>query len=691
MWNSNYSGYSKKTIFPHRYSKMFYDYWWSQKALWNALLERLKIEKDAFILITGDTGCQPKGSKVLMSTGEWKNVENIKVGDEVLSPQKDGTNKFFRVKWINKWECPETYDIIQNNKNNKKLYSCSNNHKIPFYHKFYKRGTTKGKRYYEDSWWGFKEYEAEKINEMHRNAFSHQHIGFSSFEIKEFKDKKNCEIEPYTLGVILGDGHYCKQLSITTEDKKIIKEVEKFYKVMSIHKKKDNKADSYMFSMNSELAKMLKKYGLKNKKSGDKFIPKEALLSDSNYRKRLLSGLINTDGYFNNGGYSYVSKSRILVEDIRNLVYSIGGRCGEIRKIKKKIKEKNFIGEYYEISFYLGNLSIPLLLKRKKRKTSTIYLEPNRIAIYAKKSTKKIVYGFELDSPSHWYVTDNWMITKNSGKSHFTGTFCFNHAKKEPNFVLNDGTTMFKSKENFIIDPDEFAYKMITKEGQVLWLDEARRVANRRKWFSKINNAVADRKNQNRKLFNIYFLCMPFEREFDPVLASHLTLWIWIRRGVGEVYCKRSGVKGGVGLNIQSILEREEKYLKENPKKTIVNPTIHPEYVGRISFSKLSEKNDKEYKELIKSKKATGDLTKEEKERFGIVLEKTPEEFVQDVVEMIREQKIKDKKSLWNELKSLKIADEKKIKILNFYLQLEGFATFGKLFEKKKIETEDIW
>jgi energy-coupling factor transporter ATP-binding protein EcfA2 len=109
-----------------------------------------------------------------------------------------------------------------------------------------------------------------------------------------------------------------------------------------------------------------------------------------------------------------------------------------------------------------------------------------------------------------------------SGKSHFVGNLCFNFGEKEDNFILNDGTKMFNANENFIISPEEFAYKMITKEGQVLWGDEFRRGANRRDWYSPINKAILDRKNTNRKLFNIYFLCMPFESEFDPKLAGHL-------------------------------------------------------------------------------------------------------------------------------------------------------------------------
>lgn len=278
-----------------------------------------------------------------------------------------------------------------------------------------------------------------------------------------------------------------------------------------------------------------------------------------------------------------------------------------------------------------------------------------------------------------------------SGKSHLTGTFCLKKGKKEPNFILNDGTTMFEPERNFIIDPEEFAYKMITTEGQVLWGDEFRRGSNRRNWYSSINKAIIDRKNTNRKLFNIYFLCLPYEKEFDPSLASHLTMWFWVRRGVAEVYVKTSGIKGGAGLNIQKILEREEKYLKENPKKTIVNPCIHPEYCGRIAFTKLTAGLEREYNKLVKDKKATGDLTDEEKKKYGIDIPDKPEKIISDVIDMIKAGKLNDKKGVWNELMKIKDTDDKKLKKLNFYLKLEGWGTFDKLFKKSKTETKDIW
>lgn len=680
-----------RTVYPSRYSKMFSDFWWSKTAFWDSLCARLRAEKDVFVLVTGNTGCQIAGDKVLLSNGDWKNIEDIKIGDEVISPQKDGTCKYSKVLSTTKWFSENVYDIVQNNRSHNKLYSCSDNHVIPFYNKSIIRGTdNNGKRYQKGTKWSFREYDVKTINNMSQNGFSHRNIGFSTFAIDKFKDKINCTIKPYSLGVWLGDGIFTRKLSITSNDTNVMNCVGKDYNIMNIYNKKGTTCKDYIFSINSNFAIELEKYKLRYKKSDNKFIPKEALLSDLDYRLKLLAGLIDSDSYYRNGGYNYVSKSKQLIEDIKSLVFSVGGRAYDIKKIKKGIKSTGFTGDYYSISFFLGDIKLPIVTERRKRKTKCVYLDPNRLSIYTKKTKPQMVYGFELDSESKWYITNDYMVTHNSGKSSFVADLCFRHAEKEDNFVLNDGTKMF-SDDNFIIDPEEFAYKMITKEGQVLWLDEARRVANRRKWYSQINNAVADRKNQNRKLFNMYFLCMPFEKEFDPVLASHLSMWLWVRRGVVEVYVARNDIKGGQGLNIPAILEREQKWLKENPKHNFVIPFIHPEYVGRIAFNKLTPGYNRRYQELVNKKKATGDLSDEEKKKYGIVAEVKPENVIMEAVEQVKEGKIKNKKELWLKVKDLDLSESSRMKLLNFYLKLEGLDTFGKLFEKSKLQVKDIW
>jgi len=271
------------------------------------------------------------------------------------------------------------------------------------------------------------------------------------------------------------------------------------------------------------------------------------------------------------------------------------------------------------------------------------------------------------------------------GKSHFVGDLCFKLAMQENNFVLNDGSKMFVPEEDYVIDPEEFAYKMVTSSGKVIWGDEFLKSSNRQNWYEPINKAIVERKNTNRKLMNIYFVIQPLETQFSPKLASHLTLWIWVKkRGVAEIYCRITGRKGGKGLDIDSIIKREEKYRSENPKTNFVPPTIHPEYLGRIAWGKLTANLEKKYNELVKMKSATGKLTEEEKERYSKFKVKTEEETIQDAVEQVADGKITNKADLWAKLSDLELPTDKKIKFLNFYLGLKGLGTFNKMTIPKK-------
>jgi hypothetical protein len=102
----------------------------------DALIEELAVktwgETHRIISVSGETGCQPAGSQVLMEKREWKNIEDIKVGDYILSPKSDGTYVGAKVLKTTKWFCEENYDVFDVTTERKKyLYSCSYNHIIP--------------------------------------------------------------------------------------------------------------------------------------------------------------------------------------------------------------------------------------------------------------------------------------------------------------------------------------------------------------------------------------------------------------------------------------------------------------------------------------------------------------------------------------------------------------------------------
>ena len=95
----------------------------------NYALNRINKNQNYMLLITGGTGCQPKGSKVLMANGDWKNIEDIKLGDLVLSPQENGFRIESKVLKTYEWDCEMCFQLV--NYKGEVLYECSDNHEIP--------------------------------------------------------------------------------------------------------------------------------------------------------------------------------------------------------------------------------------------------------------------------------------------------------------------------------------------------------------------------------------------------------------------------------------------------------------------------------------------------------------------------------------------------------------------------------
>ena len=466
--------------------------------------QRIDNNKNMLLFISGATGCQPAGSKVMMANGSWRNIEDVKVGDLVLSPQEDGNHTFSKVVNTTQWNSEENYFICEKNKQRKTLYTCSSNHDIPVWFNSSKRdkqlqGIDKRIRK-----WVIKHYTAKELTSFAHDSFNHNLIAFSSNPIQQFMGRVNCFIEPYTLGYYLGDGHYSyynsitinknyytmkrsdKQyfrnhtlgtLSITTADSIVMEYISKYYPIRDIRQQKNNKSKDYLFHLNGIFAEQLNSIGLANKKSGDKFVPPSALFSDIDYRKKLLAGIIDSDGYFARGMYDITTKSEQLALDIEFLVHSLGGRCS-IHKVKKGIKKLGFVGEYYHVGINLGYMKLPTLLERKKGGLSCRYISPNRTSIALKPAPPSIVYGITLDSKSSWYITDNYMVTKNSGKTYTSLSIA---EMADPTFTVD--RVVFNGK-------DLMKVVATMKRGHVIVFEEVGVEMSNRNWASVTNKML---------------------------------------------------------------------------------------------------------------------------------------------------------------------------------------------------------
>lgn len=351
---------------------------------------------------------QPLNAKILTPSGFVK-MEDIKVGTKVISgngnicnvtgvfPQ--GIKEVFRVTFSDGYsaECckehlwkVQTADDRRKDRNEKQKYRTIETQNIA------------------------KNIKRKKGNKFENN-YSLDYVTPIKFE------KKDLKIEPYSLGVFIGDGYFGSnyvQLSNPEED--IIKKVrERLSGYADIKKYSDrDRCETYGIS-NSDIIEDLSYYGLNEKKSDEKFIPNDYLYSSIDDRLELLRGLCDTDGYLcKNDFVDYSTSSERLARDIVSLVYSLGGRAtiseGKSHYVKNGIKVE--CKKRYRVTLTLNGLFIPVSSEKNMKKYKNVK---------KKKVTKRFIEKIEyvrddecqcimIDDPCHLYVTDNYIVTHNT-------------------------------------------------------------------------------------------------------------------------------------------------------------------------------------------------------------------------------------------------------------------------------------
>ncbi len=248
-------------------------------------------------------GPQPLYAKILTPTG-WTTMGELKVGDTIC-----GTNKTTQtVEGIFPKGEKEIVEMIFSDG---RKVECSLDHLWQVH--LTSRGTKK----------------IVNTNELLKD-YKKDSGGYPSYKyyipntVVDF-EKKELPIDPFTLGVILGDGYIPNDrnyISITLGyNKKAIMDKWIFPSDSEIDIKDFTERNCYDVHIKSEtLSNILLELGLKGVHSDTKFIPKEYLYSSYEQRLSLLDGLSSTDGYINKRGlmeYSTVS------DDLKNNVIEL--------------------------------------------------------------------------------------------------------------------------------------------------------------------------------------------------------------------------------------------------------------------------------------------------------------------------------------------------------------------------------
>lgn len=364
-------------------------------------------------LLVEPTGCHAKGTAFVLADGQVKLVEDIKVGDKLIGD--DGTNR--TVIGIHRGE-EELFKIIPIkgepfivNKNHI-LSLCQNaiTNTNPI------RGVI--------DFVTVEDY--IKKNKTYKHLHKLYRTPFVNFEpIQE------PEIDPYFLGVYIGDGSSANEcVSITTQREEIVSYMYDMVKDMDIEirvqEKSNSSNKSKSYSLHSGIQRgrkgrnciinILRSLNLFKHTAADKFIPQHFLCASRENRLKLLAGLLDTDSHYDNlkKSFEYCTKSIVLAKQIEFLCRSLGfyAKIGKTKIVKEE--------KYYRI-IITGELDIiPTKVKIRKgenrNQIKSIFVTGFKVE-YAGYGE---YYGFEVDG-NHLYCDGQLFVHHNSGKSLIIG------------------------------------------------------------------------------------------------------------------------------------------------------------------------------------------------------------------------------------------------------------------------------
>lgn len=387
----------------------------------NMLYDWLR-ENDGHPCLVLPTGCHERGQLIIMYDGSLKKVEDVAVGDLLMgvdsTPRKvlnlcRGSDYMYKIT-------PKQYgsSFIVNGDHVLSLMSTNEGKKYP-------SNTTGGERVEitVNDYLGKSKY-WKHLHKLHRSPVT-------------FAGNYDLPIDPWLLGILLGDGHLGRdQLSITTNDREIMDEVllicSDYKDSCQIKDKSGTSAKALLITKSigygsgvigspSYIMGSLRGLGLSGRRSHDKFIPHEYKTSSDKDRIKLLAGLMDSDGSLSTGYFDFVSKSKQLADDVAFIARSLGFGCNVTESEKSDQHGKK--GLYHRVSICGDVERIPCVTERKKAGPR---LQKKRVSVSGF-SVEKLYhgdyYGFTLDGDS-LYLLDDFTVTHNSGKSHIVASLC---------------------------------------------------------------------------------------------------------------------------------------------------------------------------------------------------------------------------------------------------------------------------
>jgi len=362
------------------------------------------------IVVVGKPGCFAPGTKVLMYDGTIKNVEDVKVGDQVMGDDSSPRNVL---------ELCHNYDTMY------KIIPTKGNPVIVNENHILSLKSS-----------GYNKLLKEQVIDIVLKDFLKKSKTFQTrhkwYRTSIDFPEKNIDLDPYLLGYWLGDGTSACA-AITTIDKEVLDYFDEKLKELNLFLK-PKKQDSIIYRIiQTNGPKHFKNKFLDflrdNNLLENKHIPHIYKTNSEKIRLEILAGIMDSDGSYDGEGFDITLKSEKLLDDVIFIARSLGFAAYKKKHLKRCTNSPDLdnLGTYYRC-FISGDVSrIPCHIMRKQDNERKQIKNVLVTGFKIEQLKYGEYYGFVLDK-NHRFLLDDFSVVHNTGKSTLIASLLY--AKK---------------------------------------------------------------------------------------------------------------------------------------------------------------------------------------------------------------------------------------------------------------------
>lgn len=342
--------------------------------------------------------CLGKGTKVVMFDGSLRNVEDIQAGDLLMGD--DSTPR--RVLSLARGR-ERMYWVHQNKGIS---YRVNESHILSLKRSRNEGPHTKG----EVLNIGIRDY-LTKSDKFKTN--------YKGYKVAVEFSEQALALDPYFVGLWLGDGHSYSS-RITNVDPEVISYLGDYAESLNLSLVKyEQTGKTANYAITTGQRGVRSEFCIQNELRGmnvieHKHIPQAYLINSTENRLRLLAGLIDSDGHYQEefNCYEITQKNKAFAEQIKYLCDTLGYRVS----LKEKTARISSIG--YETTVYrirlFGNLDrIPVRIERKKARPLRARADWRVTGIQVEYDKVDDYYGFTIDG-NHLFLLEDMTVTHNT-------------------------------------------------------------------------------------------------------------------------------------------------------------------------------------------------------------------------------------------------------------------------------------